>query len=157
MYEAVSPATPQQTVPVRFCSAGTVRLIFCQTLPSLSDLSRSDERYLPLLHPSYSTVHAHWNNRIPAQARTGITIAAVPLLPPPQDLARSVTSPLTSRCYGGIKRQRKTITDPLTLISQTSGRWEKSTYRVRNKPADWACARFCYFYFRSRGVGGSAA
>lgn len=81
---------------------------------------------------------------MPAEARTGITIAVLPLLPR-QELARSVTSPLTSRSYAGIKRQRKTITDPLTLISQTSGRWEKSTYRVWSRSADWASAGFFIF------------
>lgn len=60
--------------------------------------------------------------------------------PPPQERARSVTSPLTWQCYGGIKRQRKTITDPLSLISQSSGRWEKSTHRVWKGSADWASA-----------------
>lgn len=94
-----------------------------------------------------STVYAHWNNCIPAEARTGIIIAVTPH---PQELARFVTSPLTWQCYGGIKRQRKTITDPLTLISQTSGRWEKSTYRVWNGSADWASAGF--FILRAGGM-----
>lgn len=47
-----------------------------------------------------------------------------------QGPALSVTSLLTSQSYAGIKRQRKTITDPLTPISQTLGVWEKSTYKA---------------------------
>lgn len=47
-----------------------------------------------------------------------------------QGPALSVTSLLTPQSYAGIKRQRKTITDPLTPISQTLGVWEKSTYKA---------------------------
>lgn len=106
-----------------------------------------------ILHTS--TAYAHWNNRIPAEARTGILIA---IADPPssiRELAGSVASPLTRRSYGGIKRQRKTITDPLTLISQTSGRWEKSTYGVGNGSPDWASAAFLVFFIFSEQGGGA--
>lgn len=55
--------------------------------------------------------------------------------PPAPSLPRlpafSVISLLTSQSYVGIKRQRKTITDPLTPISQTLGVEEKFTYKTR--------------------------
>lgn len=77
-------------------------------------------------------IHAHWNNCSPVESRhTEIIIAVISSLffffsagP-----AFSFTSLLSSQSYVGIKRQRKTITDPLTPISQTLGVWEESTYK----------------------------
>lgn len=100
--------------------------------------SEVEERYLPPFHLSCESSLCPLEQPHP-HIRTGI------IRGPPQELARSVTSPLTWQSYGGIKRQRKTITDPLTLIPQTSGRWEKSTYTVWKGAADWASAGFCIF------------